>query len=129
MTVNILVVALGGAAGATLRHLTNLACQAWLGERFGYGTLLVNVVGCFLLGLLMHEGFAAAARAPWLTHPGWTAGLLGGLTTFSTFGYQTITHLERGELGLAAINVLANVLLGCAAAAAGLAVSKTMIAA
>lgn len=122
----VLAVAIGGATGAVARYLIGQACLKLLGDRFGYGVLAVNVVGCFLLGLLAHGGFAAALRAPWLCHPGLTAGLLGGLTTFSTFGYQTVGHLERGEVRLAAANVAANVLLGCAAAAAGLAASKSL---
>ena len=123
---NLIAVAIGGAVGAAGRYLVGLACLYGLGDRFGYGTLIVNVVGCFLLGLFIHGGFAAAVRIPWLVHPGLTAGLLGGLTTFSTFGYQTIGHIERGELRLAGINVAANVILGCLAAAGGLAASRAI---
>jgi len=116
----LLAVAVGGAAGAVSRYLASAACVQYLGDRFGYGTLLVNVLGCFLLGFMMHNGPTGLARAPWLAHPGLTAGLLGGLTTFSTFGYQTIGHFERGELKLALVNVAANVVLGCLAAACGI---------
>ncbi|MEM6330216.1 MAG: CrcB family protein [Planctomycetota bacterium] len=121
-----LAVAIGGGVGAVTRYAVSLACAAWLGDRFGYGTLAVNVAGCFLLGLLTHGGLAEAARAPWLSHPGLTAGLLGGLTTFSAFGLQSVAHLERGEWLLGVGNVAANVVLGCAAAAAGLAASRAL---
>lgn len=121
-----LAIALGGAVGAVTRYWVGEACRVGIDDRFGYGTLLVNVVGCFLLGLLAHGGFASALRSPWLSHPGLTAGLLGGLTTFSTFGYQTVGHIERGEWRLAAINVLANVAVGIAAAGGGLLVSKSL---
>ena len=116
----LLAIAAGGATGAVARYLTSAACVQYLGDRFGYGTLLVNVVGCFLLGLIMQDGLTATTRSPWLSHPGLTAGLLGGLTTFSTFGYQTVVHFQRGELKLALMNVAANVVLGCLAAAAGM---------
>ncbi len=123
---NLFAVAMGGAVGATLRYLTTLAMEGWLGDRFGYGTLLVNVAGCFLLGLLMHDGFASAARAPWLSHPGLTAGLLGGLTTFSTFGLQTVVHMQQLEWKLAALNVAANVVLGCVAVGMGIALARSL---
>ena len=116
-------VALGGAAGAMLRHGAGMACQELWGGRFGHATLLVNVVGCFALGLLMHEAWIAQAK-PTTWHVGVTVGLLGGLTTFSTFGYQTIRHLEAGEPLLALANVALNVVLGLGAAAAGLACGR-----
>lgn len=115
-----ITIAIGGACGAVSRYGVGLACQQVLGDRFGYGTLLVNVVGCFLLGLLMHFGVALPEKWPHLAHPGITVGLLGGLTTFSTFGFQTIQHFESGEVRLGLINIAANVLLGCLAAALGL---------
>ncbi|MEM6798320.1 MAG: CrcB family protein [Planctomycetota bacterium] len=124
MPLHLFAVALGGAFGAAIRYAVTLGCEARFGERFGYGTLLVNVAGCFLLGVLTHEGLANATRAPWLTHPGLKAGLLGGLTTFSTFGLQTVGHVEQGEWKLAAANVSANLVLGCLAVVAGLAVSR-----
>ncbi|MEN1680898.1 MAG: CrcB family protein [Planctomycetota bacterium] len=122
----LLAVAAGGAIGACARFLVGLGCERLLGDRFGYGTLLVNVVGCFALGLLAHGGAAAALRQPWLTHPGLTAGLLGGLTTFSTFGYQTLGHIERGEWRLAGANVAANLILGLAGVALGLQLSRLL---
>ena len=117
-------VGIGGAVGAALRHAVGLACVAAWGSRFGHATLLVNVAGCFALGVLMHEAWLAdgARQGPW--HTGLTVGLLGGLTTFSTFGYQTVRHLESGEPVLALANVALNVLLGVAAAAAGITLAR-----
>lgn len=113
-------IALGGGLGAVTRYSVGLACESLWGARFGHATLLVNVVGCFALGLLMHEAWVAAEKpvGPW--HAGLTVGLLGGLTTFSTFGYQTIRHVEAGEPLLALANVALNVVLGLAAAGSGL---------
>ncbi|TWT42720.1 fluoride efflux transporter FluC [Botrimarina hoheduenensis] len=120
----LMMVALGGAIGATLRYTIGMACERSWGAGFGYGTLLVNVLGCFLLGALMHPSWIADVRFGPHGHAALTAGLLGGLTTFSTFGYQTLRHVELGQPGLALANVGLNVVLGLAAAAAGLAVAK-----
>ncbi len=124
--VRLLAIALGGALGATARYGVGLACAAAWGARFAYGTLLVNVVGCFLLGLLMHEAWLPADRGAMHWHAGVSVGLLGGLTTFSTFGYQTIRHVEAGEPLLAIGNIALNVTLGLLAAGAGLIVSRTL---
>ena len=117
-------IALGGALGAVGRYGAGILCIRLWGERFGYGTLLVNVLGCFVLGLLMHESWIAAERLSPHAHAGLTVGLLGGLTTFSTFGYQTVRHLELGEPGLAIANVGANLVAGLCAAMAGLALGR-----
>lgn len=119
-------IALGGGLGAILRYGAGVACASLWGDRFGYATLVVNVIGCFVLGFLMHEAWVLAAKpaGPW--HTGLTVGLLGGLTTFSTFGYQTIRHLDAGEPLLALANVALNVVLGLAAAAAGLALARVL---
>lgn len=120
----LIAIALGGAAGALTRYGVGVACARAWGERFGYGTLLVNAVGCFALGVLMHETWAAGERLSPHAHAGLAVGLLGGLTTFSTFGYQTVRHVDSGEPGLALLNIAANVVVGLAAAAAGLAAAR-----
>lgn len=122
----LLAIALGGAAGAVTRYGVGVACAAAWGARFAYGTLIVNVVGCFLLGLLMHEAWLPADKGSVHWHTGVSVGLLGGLTTFSTFGYQTIRHVEAGEPLLAIGNVGLNVTLGLIAAGAGLMVSRAL---
>lgn len=119
-------IGLGGALGAMSRYGVGLACARVWGDRFGYGTLLVNAIGCFALGVLMHEAWVAGDRISPHAHAGLTIGLLGGLTTFSTFGYQTIRHMELGEPWLALLNVVTNVILGLIAAVAGLALAKAM---
>ncbi|MEO0530750.1 MAG: CrcB family protein [Planctomycetota bacterium] len=119
-------IGLGGALGAVLRYGMGLACASVWGDRFGHATLLVNVVGCFVLGLLMHEAWVAAEKPVGVWHAAVTVGLLGGLTTFSTFGYQTIRHLDAGEPGLAMANIALNVVLGLAAAAGGLSIARSL---
>ncbi len=122
--IRVAAVAVGGAVGSVARYVVGVGMMALWGERFPLATLLVNVVGCFALGLLMHEAWAPATRHGGLWHAGVTVGLLGGLTTFSTFGYQTIRHLDVGEPLLALANVALNMVLGLAAAAAGLWLSR-----
>ncbi len=130
MLTRLFAIGLGGAMGAMSRYGVGVLCERAWGDRYAIGTLLVNSVGCFLLGFLMHEVWLATSgddrttQAVPIWHSGLAVGLLGGLTTFSTFGYQTIRHLEAGEFGIAMLNVGANVLLGLAAAALGLATAR-----
>ncbi|QDU91644.1 Putative fluoride ion transporter CrcB [Pirellulimonas nuda] len=116
----LLAVAAGGAVGAVLRYLAAVGMLRWTELGFPLATLLVNAVGCFALGVMLHGGAAAAARWPALAHPGVTVGVLGALTTFSTFGYETVRLAETGQGAAAGLNIVANVLLGVGAAWVGL---------
>jgi len=122
----ILFLAAGGAAGTLCRYWASLAALRTLGPRFAFGTLAVNVVGCFLIGFLMHwlDASAASSRALRLAL---TTGFLGGFTTFSAFGYETVRYLETGKPGLALANVLSNVVIGVAATYGGLALGRAAI--
>ena len=115
----LLAIALGGAAGAVCRYAIVMASvRAW-GDWFPLGVLIANVLGCYLLGMLMHD---ALIHGKWLTasgHAAITIGLLGALTTFSTFGYDTLRLYESDRQFLAAINVLANCVLGIGACRVG----------
>jgi CrcB protein len=121
---SVLLVGLGGFLGASSRYLlTELAARV-LGTGFPYGTLLANVSGSLLLGLLVgttHErgGFA-------VLHPLLGIGFLGGFTTFSTFSVDTILLAGRGAPGLALANAAANLGLALAAAALGLALARSV---
>ena len=112
---DLLLVGTGGAAGAIARHAMAGALMAASGQdRFPVGTLAVNVLGCALIGV-----FAALAEAlPGLNGPArllLVTGVLGGYTTFSAFGLETMLLLRRGDAMLAAAYVAASVLLGLAA--------------
>jgi len=111
----------GGGIGAGLRHGVNLGTARWLGTEFPWGTLTVNVVGSFLIGV-----FAAwfAFRGDSYTTQSLrlflTTGILGGFTTFSAFSLDFALLFERGDAMLAAVYVVASVALSLAAIFAGL---------
>ncbi len=114
----LVIIGLGGFLGAVLRYGASGLAHRWAGAAFPYGTLLVNVSGCFLLGAVLYLAedralFGVAAR-------GFLAiGVLGAFTTFSTFGYETLELLRAGQSRLALVNVAASVVLGLAAVWAG----------
>ncbi len=115
------LVALGGAIGAALRYLTNVSALRLLGPGFPYATLLVNVVGSFLMGLLfvmlMDKG--GGRLGPFVL-----TGVLGGFTTFSAFSLETLMLVENGQGALAAVYVIASVGLSLTAIVAGLALGR-----
>jgi CrcB protein len=113
----VVLVVLGGAVGAPLRYLTDLFVQARHDSVFPWGTLTVNLVGSLLLGLL--AGLVAHAGVPdWVLTLGGT-GFCGGLTTFSTFGYETVRLVEDGSWLEALLNVVVSLVAGLVAVAAG----------
>lgn len=81
-----------------------------LGRGFPYGTFAVNIIGAFLIGFLMETAVRSTA-IPQNLRVALTIGFLGGLTTFSTFSYETFRLLEDGEFAVATINVLASVVV------------------
>lgn len=125
MISTVLQVALGGALGASGRYLTGLAAIRLMGTGFPWGTLAVNVIGSFVMGVIVVTlGHLSANRfAPFLM-----TGLLGGFTTFSAFSLDALTLWERGEQGLAVAYATASVLLSLAAIVAGLALARSMAA-
>lgn len=113
----VLLVLLGGAVGAPLRYLADLAVQARHDSVFPWGTFAVNTVGSLVLGLT--AGAVAARHGPeWLLTLVGT-GFCGALTTFSTFGYETVRLAEEGSMRAAALNVLASVLMAFSLCALG----------
>lgn len=108
---HLLVIALFGALGTLSRYAVYAWSERLLGARFAWATLIVNVVGCFVIGVVVQGagGWPSSLRA------GATMGFLGAFTTFSTFGFDTVRYLNAGLPGLAALNVTANVVLGVGA--------------
>lgn len=115
------LVALGGAAGSVLRYLTDRRIQQWRDSPFPFGTLTVNVAGSFILGFL--SGWLVHGAEPSSVRALVAVGFCGGLTTFSTFGYETIRlFLEKTRL-YAVLNVVVTAAAGLTAGAAGLALA------
>lgn len=106
-------ICLAGAAGTGTRYLVALWAAQRLGSAFPYGTLFVNLAGCFLIALIMQ----AAATLVWppTVRAAITIGYLGGLTTYSSFNYESTRLLQEGAPDVAALNV-AITLMGCFAA-------------
>jgi CrcB protein len=106
----LILIAAGGAAGALARFGLSKAVYGLFGTAFPWGTLAVNTLGSLLIGFLSVL-FADRLSIPPELKAGLLAGVLGALTTFSTFSLETFGLLEQGELGRALANVLANVVL------------------
>ena len=116
--VKVLLVAAGGAVGAVSRYALTGVAQHFAGARFPLGTLLCNVIGCLIVGVL---GFFMWDRQVLTVHQRLllVTGFLGGLTTFSSFGYETISMTRDSDWVMAGLNVAASVLLSLAAVWAG----------
>jgi CrcB protein len=118
-----LIVFLGGGLGAALRHGVNLTSARLLGTAFPYATLFENVTGSLVMGLIVgYFAFKGDASQSWRLFL--TTGILGGYTTFSAFSLDTALLYERGELGLAALYILASVALSIGGLFAGLALVR-----
>ncbi len=119
----VLLVGTGGFIGSVMRYLVGTWVQSVSGNNWiPYGTLAVNVVGCFLIGLVLglaetRQFLGEGTRALVVV------GLLGGFTTFSAFGYETVAMVRDGHMVAAAANVGLQVTLGLTAVLIGLNVS------
>ncbi len=121
----ILWISIGAVLGANLRYWVG----DWAAQRFGsgfpYGTMLVNLTGSFLLGLLVSltfEHFIIDPRLRILL----TIGFLGSYTTFSTFAYESVTLITQGQWGLGLFNLLGSTMLGVLFAALGIWLGKIL---
>ncbi|MFC9926524.1 fluoride efflux transporter CrcB [Streptomyces sp. NPDC127190] len=121
---NWLLVIGGAVIGAPLRYLTDRAVQARHDSVFPWGTFLVNVVGCLVLGLVT-GAVSAGAASPHLRLLLGT-GLCGALTTYSTFSYETLRLAEAGSGRYAAVNVVASLLAGLTAAFTGVSLAGAL---
>jgi CrcB protein len=99
-------ICLGGAAGTGARYLLSGWLLRVAGPGFPWGTLAVNVLGSFLLGLIMHVALATDLLSPTL-RLALTTGVMGGFTTYSTFNYETLQYLQGSDwlLGLANLGI------------------------
>ena len=122
---NILLVGLGGSIGSIARYL----CQKWFSENyphpFPWGTFIVNITGCFLIGVI----YAAAEKSTVLspqTRLLLITGICGGFTTFSTFAFENMNLLRSGDIVYFFIYTVASVVLGIAGVFGGMAIMKLL---
>jgi CrcB protein len=121
--VRTLVVGAGGFVGASARYALGGLVYRLVSPAFPWATLLVNVTGCFAIGFL---AILAEERGP-LGPTGrlfWLVGVLGGYTTFSTFGYETLSLAREGSYALAVASAVGQVVLGLVAVWAGAVVAR-----
>lgn len=123
---NLLLVAIGGAIGASLRHLSGIAALRLMGPAFPWGTLFVNIFGSLVMGvfiawLVKRTGVSNEIRLFFAT------GVLGGFTTFSAFSLDVANLVERGEMSSAVLYVLGSVLLSVLAVFMGLWFGRAML--
>jgi CrcB protein len=120
--IRVVVLSLGGAMGVNARYWLGVWMSRWTSPRFPWATFTINVSGSFAIGLL------AVGLGRWLPHPNarlmMVVGFLGGYTTFSTFSFDSLTMLERGEVGLSLANMVGSVVAGVLAAGLGAAVAR-----
>ena len=117
-------VAFGGAIGACLRYLASVGAMRVFGPGFPVGTLIVNILGSFAMGVLV---VVLAKKGGAHLAPLFLTGMLGGFTTFSAFSLDAVTLWERGQGGLAFGYVAASVILSLGALAAGLFLARNLI--
>lgn len=118
-------VAVGGAAGAVARYGLGGWIQDRAGFGFPWGTLVVNVLGCLLIGFAIR--YLEATRLPAELRALVGVGFLGAFTTFSTFSYETVGLLEEGAWGRAAAYSLGSLLLGIVAVYLGVSISRFLL--
>jgi fluoride exporter len=116
----------GGGVGSMLRYAVGLWVEARVGPGFPWGTFAVNVSGCFLIGVIAtladeHAWITPAARLALVT------GVLGGFTTFSTFGLETWELVEDGHALLALANAAASLGVGIAAVVLGVQLTRQLV--
>lgn len=121
----IVYIGIFGGLGCIARYLASNWTYQLVGRSLPYGTLMVNVLGSFLLGLLMTLGLRSTI-IPAQIRVGLTVGFMGGFTTFSTFSYETLRLLEEGSLWQAGANILLNVLICLVSALAGALVARAL---
>jgi CrcB protein len=121
----VFLVFLGGGLGAVMRYGMTIGVGRMAGTGFPLGTLSVNVIGSFLMGVIVAWfAFRGEGGQDWRLFL--TSGLLGGFTTFSAFSLETMLLYERGDTMLAAVYVILSVMVSILALAAGLAIVRSL---
>ena len=120
-----LAISIAAILGANLRYLLSRVASRELGPVFPFGTLIINIVGSFIVGL-----FVIWTTERVLVDPRWrllvVVGFCGSFTTFSSYAFETMSFFEQGQWGLMAANILGNNLLCLAGALAGMALARAL---
>ena len=121
-----LLVAFGGAIGSVLRFLTSLLAAHWFGAEFPYGTLIVNLSGAFVIGLVQQIG-GETLLIPDSVRLFLTTGMMGGLTTYSAFSYETVRLMEANAWHQAWINIIVTTTVCLGLCFLGIAVGRLVL--
>jgi CrcB protein len=121
-----LLVGLGGAIGSIVRFLTALVAAQWFGAEFPYGTLIVNLAGAFIIGLVQEVG-SDALLIPDHARIFITTGMMGGLTTYSTFSYETVKLMETNAWHQAWINIFVTTTIALSLCFLGIAAGRLVL--
>jgi CrcB protein len=121
-----LLITFGGAIGTLLRYLVSLVASHWLGTEFPYGTLIVNLSGSFVIGLVQQLG-TEALLIPDNMRLFVTTGMMGGLTTYSTFSYETVRLMEAGSWNQAWVNILVTTVICLSLCFLGMGVGRMLV--
>ena len=122
----LLLVSLGGAIGTALRFLTSILAARWFGTEFPYGTLIVNLSGAFVIGVVQQIG-TQTLLIPDNVRLFITTGMMGGLTTYSAFSYETVRLMELGSWHHAWINVVVTTIACLSLCFLGVAVGRLLL--
>ncbi|MEO5374212.1 MAG: fluoride efflux transporter CrcB [Alphaproteobacteria bacterium] len=122
----LIVVAGGGATGSAMRYLTMIAVARLFGGDFPWGTMVVNVLGSLVMGVLI-EGFALKWQVQEETRAMLVVGILGGFTTFSTFTLDVAYLIQRGAMPSALAYIVGSVVIGVSALYAGMHLTRAVL--
>ena len=114
----IIIVGFGGFVGASFRYIFSGLFVKYVSQTYPYGTLFVNILGALLIGFIMEISIDFNYITPTMRLL-LTTGMLGGLTTFSTFSYETISMMTKGSYFMGTVNVVLNVSLSLFAVVTG----------
>ena len=120
-----LAIAIGGTLGCWARYAMTGLVQGIFGRSFPLATLVINVLGCFLMGFLFFETLERIILSPAM-RAGILVGVLGGFTTFSTFSMETLLLVEEGETAKAVLYIVLSVGLGLTAAFSGAYIARNI---
>lgn len=124
--VRLLLICLGGAVGTAARYAVGGLAARWLGPDFPYGTLVVNVLGSLLIGIIQQIGLGTLL-IPETLRLALTIGVMGGFTTYSSFSYETLRLLESGSWTQAVTNIVLTTALCLLACGLGLAAGRAAV--